>query len=78
MAHSWRIRIRLWKFALPRRIADLPFWFTNVRQFGLDDFPNLRTTIRFPSSTPIHRSRLFDVDMPHTQNDRWSNWKKRA
>jgi hypothetical protein len=25
MAHSWHIRVRLWTFALVRRVADLPF-----------------------------------------------------
>ena len=49
MAHSWRIRVRLWTFALVRRLADLPFPFADVRRFGVVDFPKLRTRVRFPS-----------------------------
>jgi hypothetical protein len=44
MAQLWRIRIRSWMFALVRRIADLPFWFADVRRVRLDDFPKLSTT----------------------------------
>jgi hypothetical protein len=41
-----RIRIRLWTFALVRRLADLPFSFATVRRVGLDDFPKLMSHLQ--------------------------------
>lgn len=40
MAHSWRIRVRLWMFDLVRRVVDLPFLFALVRRIDLDGFPS--------------------------------------
>jgi hypothetical protein len=48
MAHSWHIRVRLWTFAVVRRVADLPFQFAVVRRIRLEDFPKL-------STLPLHQ-----------------------
>jgi hypothetical protein len=56
MAHLWHIRLRLWTFALVRRVADLPSLFADVRRISVDDFPKLRTRVRFPSPAPIRKS----------------------
>jgi len=45
MAHSWRIRVRSWSFAVIRRLADLPLQFAAVRTESLGSIPKLRTRV---------------------------------